>query len=178
MSGAGRALLMLEFERADRLLAALPALRGRGLVPLEAYTPFSVEGLAEALGHGPSRVRPVMLAAGLAGALAAFGLQAWSAGLAYPINSGGRPLFSWPAFVPVTFEFMVLCAALAGFLALLALCGLPRLNHRVFEVPDFTRASHDRFFLEVRLEAEPAERAALYAELAELGVAAVREPPR
>lgn len=178
MSGPQRPVLMLEFERADRLMAALPGLRARGLVPLEAYTPFSVEGLAEALGHPPSRVRPVMLAAAVAGALGAFGLQAWSAAVAYPFDVGGRPLFSWPAFVPVTFEFMVLCAALAGFLALLAFCGLPRLNHPVFELPDFTRASHDRFFLQVRLEAEPADRAALYSELAGLGVAAVREPPR
>ncbi len=139
--------LVLEFGSAAALVQAVPHLRRAGHRPVEAYSPCAVEGLAEALGHRPAPVRPVMLLAGLAGGALAFGMQAWSAVYDLPLDSGGRPLFSWPAFLPVTFELAVLCAAIAGFAALLTACGLPRLHHPLFDLPVMARVSADRFLL-------------------------------
>ena len=167
--------MMLEFAAAPALLQAVPRLRAAGHKPLEAFTPCPVPELAAVLEHPPSRVRPVMLAAALAGAVIAFGTQTWSAVVDLPLNSGGRPLFSWPAFLPVTFELAVLFAAIAGFLAFLTACGLPRLHHPLFDPPAMGRASADRFLLAV----EPAagKEAALRSLAAEAGAIVVHEVP-
>lgn len=93
----------------------------------------------------------IMLLAGIAGAGGGFFLQ-WYAARDYPLNVGGRPLNSWPAFVPITFELTVLTAALVGVLTLLCLAGLPRLHHPVFADPRFKRASQDRFFICIRAD--------------------------
>jgi ActD protein len=141
-----------EFGHAEALLEAVRATRNQGYRKLEAYTPFSVEGLPEALDLPPNRVALVTLLGGIVGGAGAFFLQWYSAVVDYPINSGGRPLNSWPAFIPAVFELAVLGAALAGFFGMLALNGLPRLRHPIFDTPDFHLASRNRFFLCVRSE--------------------------
>jgi hypothetical protein len=142
--------LMAEFASAERVVAAAHAARAAGYCKLEAYTPFSVDGLAEALALPPSRVPLIALVGGILGGCGAFFLQWYTAVIDYPINSGGRPLNSWPSFIPATFELAVLGAALATFGGMLALNGLPRLRHPTFDTPDFDLASRNRFFLCIR----------------------------
>jgi hypothetical protein len=141
--------VMGEFAEAEPLVAAAQALRREGFV-LEAYTPFSVDGLTEALALPHDRVPLLTLAGGALGAAGGYFLQWYSAVIDYPIDAGGRPLHSWPAFIPATFEMAVLGAALAAFFGFLALNRLPRLRHPVFDAPDFDLASRNRFFLCVR----------------------------
>jgi hypothetical protein len=150
--------LLAEFRDPETLRTALARLKECRHRALDAFTPYPVEGLAEQLAGGPSRIRYVMLAGGLLVAAFAFGLQWYSAVIAYPINSGGRPLNSWQVFWLVPFEVGIFAAALCGFVAFLWSCGLPRLHHRLFEVPGFERATQDRFFL--LAAAEPGNEAA------------------
>jgi hypothetical protein len=142
--------LLADFPSAEALLAAVRAARESGYRQLEAYTPFAVDGLAEALALRRTRVPLLALIGGVLGGVGAFALQWYSAVVNYPINSGGRPLNSWPAFIPATFELAVLGAALATFFGMLALNGLPRLRHPLFDVPEFDLASRNRFFLCIR----------------------------
>ena len=139
--------LMAEFAAPERLVAAAAAARARGYRAMDAYAPFPVEGLSEALGLPPSRMPLVILLGGAAGGLGGYGLQYWGMVASYPINTGGRPLNSWPAFIPVTFELTILCAALAAVFGLILLNGLPMPYHPVFNVPRFSLASRSRFFL-------------------------------
>jgi len=140
------AALMAEFDTADRLLEVARAAHAAGYAA-EAYAPFSIEGLAEALGVERSRIAPITFVAALAGGVLGYLMQWYSAVIDRPLNVGGRPLHSWPMFIPVAFELAVLCGALAALLAFIASAGLPRLRHPLFEVPAFTRATRDRFFL-------------------------------
>lgn len=142
--------LMAAFDTPEALIAAAHQLKNAGYRRVEAYTPFPVEGLNEALELPPNRVPLVMLLGGLAGGLGAFALQAWTAMAYWPLDVGGRPNFSWPAFVPITFELTILGAALAGFFGNLWLSGFPRPYHPVFNAPHFELASRNRFFLLVR----------------------------
>jgi hypothetical protein len=167
--------VIAEFATADALLAAVRHAREAGYQQLEGYAPFHVEGLAEALGLPPSRVPLVTLLGGLAGGIGAYFLQWYSAVIDFPIDVGGRPLHSWPMFVPTTFEVAVLGAALAAFVAVLVGGGLPRLNHPVFAVPDFHLAMRDRFFLCVRGEAPGFDADAAARVLRELEPIACRE---
>jgi hypothetical protein len=139
--------LLAEFATEVSFRAALGNLRAAGCVQLEAYTPYPVEP-----GVLPGAKTPmawIMLLAGATGASGGFFLQ-WFAARDYPLNVGGRPLASWPAFIPITFELTVLTAALTGVLAFFCLAGLPRLHHPVFSDPRFKRASQDRFFICLR----------------------------
>ncbi|TAH37483.1 MAG: DUF3341 domain-containing protein [Planctomycetota bacterium] len=138
---------MAEFDDPDALLAAARAARDAGYRRMEAYTPQPVHGLTEALGRRPTRLPWIVLGGGLAGAVAGFGLQYWINVVAYPLNIGGRPLNSWPAFIPPTFETTVLFSAGTAVVAMLALNKLPMPYHPVFNVKEFERASTDRFFL-------------------------------
>lgn len=142
--------LLAELSTADALLEAVRKAREQGYRQIEAYTPFSVEGLADALALPPTRVPLITLIGGIIGGAGAFFMQWYSAVVSYPINSGGRPLNSWPAFIPATFELAVLGAALAAFGGLLILNGLPQLRHPLFEVDEFHLASRNRFFLCIR----------------------------
>jgi hypothetical protein len=114
----------------------------------ESYSPFPIEGLSEAMGLKRNAVPLITLIGGLCGGLGAFALEYWVAVIAYPQNIGGRPLNSWPAFIPVTFELTVLGAALAAVFGMLALNGLPRPHHPLFNVKRFSRhVTSDRFYL-------------------------------
>jgi hypothetical protein len=139
--------LMAEFRSPETLVHAAAQARRQGFKRMDAYTPFPVEGLAEALGLGRTRVPLIVLIGGILGCLGGFFLQYWLAVVDYPLNVGGRPLNSWPAFIPVTFEMTILCGSLSAFLGVLALNGLPMPYHPVFNVERFGLASRDRFFL-------------------------------
>jgi hypothetical protein len=139
--------LLAEFEGPEELVTAAQAARAEGYRKLDAYTPFPVEGLAQALGFHRTGVSRVALLGGIVGCVGGFWLQYWCAAIDYPLNLGGRPLDSWPSFIPVTFELTVLGAAMAAVVGLFALNGLPMPYHPVFNVPRFALASRDRFFL-------------------------------
>jgi hypothetical protein len=139
--------VMGEFATPEELIHAVEKVREAGYRRLDAYAPFPVEGLSEALGLKRNLVPAITLLGGLAGGLGGFCFQYWVAAITYPMNIGGRPLNSWPAFIPVTFELTVLGAALSAVFGMLALNGLPQPHHPVFNVPRFTHASTDRFFL-------------------------------
>lgn len=139
--------LMAEFATADELLAAAAAVRGVGYTRIDAFAPFPLEGLTEAIGAPRSRLPVAVLVFGLLGAALGFAMQYFATVLHYPINVGGRPLNSWPAYIPVTFELGILLAALAAVIGMLGANGLPMPHHPVFNVSRFARASQDRFFL-------------------------------
>ncbi len=139
--------LMAEFDTAEIILAAARRAFEEGYRRMDAYTPLPVEGLAEALGFRRNRIPLIVLLGGLIGCFGGFSLQYWIAVNDYPINVGGRPLNSWPSFIPVTFELTVLVAALSALFGLLVLNKLPRPYHPVFNVPRFELASRNRFFL-------------------------------
>src|SRR6201988_3136985 len=143
--------LMGEFSTPEDLLAATKKAREAGYKHIEAYTPFPIEGLSDAVGFQGFRsnlVALLTLIGGLGGGLTGFGLQYWVAAITYPINIGGRPLNSWPAFIPVTFELTVLGASIAAVFGMLALNGLPQPYHPLFNVERFCKhATTDRFFL-------------------------------
>lgn len=143
---------MAEFSSADALLAAARRAREAGYRRIEAYSPFPVEGLAEAIDFGKTRVPLATLIGGIAGGVGGFLLQWYSAVISYPENIGGRPLDSWPEFIPVTFETTVLFAAFTAVIAMLAGNGLPRLRHPVFGARDFDLATRNRFFLCLRAD--------------------------
>jgi hypothetical protein len=141
--------LLAEFETPEALLEAARGLRESGFTRLSAFTPYPMEGLEEELGLRRSRIPVYVLLAALVGAGLAFLVQYWANGVSYPLDVGGRPLFSWPAFVPITFEMAVLAGAFAAVIGVLAGSGLPRLWHPLFQVEGFERATVDRFFLGV-----------------------------
>jgi Protein of unknown function (DUF3341) len=139
--------LMAEFTSPEALVAAAERAHREGYRRLDAYTPLPVEGLAEAIGFHKNRLPLLVLIGGIVGAASGFFLQYWFHVIDYPLIIGGRPLNSWPMFIPVTFELTVLFAALAAVLGLLALNGLPMPYHPVFNVERFELASRNRFFL-------------------------------
>ena len=144
--------LMAEFETPDELVEAAKKAREAGYRKMEGYTPFPVEGLAEAIGTPDTRLQYIVLIGGIIGAVAGFGLQYYVNVIDYPLNIGGRPFNSWPAFIPITFETTVLVAAFAAILGMLGLNGLPQPYHPVFNEPRFELASNDRFFLCIEAE--------------------------
>jgi hypothetical protein len=141
--------LLAEFGDQEALLDAARRVRVQGYSFVDAYTPYPVEGLAEELGFRTTRVPLVVLVGGILGACGGYFLQVWLNVLDYPINVGGRPLNSIPSWIIVTFELTILTAALFAVLGMLALNGLPRPHHPVFNVPEFALASTNRFFLAV-----------------------------
>jgi len=139
--------LMAEFDDPASLVAAAERAHHEGYRCMDAYSPFPIEELHEALGSHHTRLPLIVLLGGLFGCIGGYGLQWWVSVVAYPINVGGKPFHSWPAFIPVTFECTILGAALAAVLGMLALNGLPQPYHPVFNVPRFALASRNRFFL-------------------------------
>jgi hypothetical protein len=139
--------LMAEFEDPTSLVAATLKAHADGYRCMDAYSPFPIEELHEALGTHHTRLPLIVLIGGLVGGLGGYALQYWASAVAYPLNVGGKPLHSWPAFIPITFECTILVAALSAVLGMLALNGLPQPYHPVFNVPRFALASRNRFFL-------------------------------
>ena len=138
---------MAEFDDPDELLAATQRAYDEGYRQMDAYTPFPVHGLSEALGMRHTRLPVIVLIGGLAALIAGYGLQYWVNVIEYPYNIGGRPFHSWPAFLPVTFETTVLLASLSAVLGMLGLNGLPQPYHPVFNASRFELASRTHFFL-------------------------------
>ncbi|MBY0512565.1 MAG: DUF3341 domain-containing protein [Gemmataceae bacterium] len=141
--------LLAEFETADQLVAATRRAKAEGYNLMDTHTPYPVGETADALGFPKSEMGVVMFVGGLTGACAGFFMQYWTNAYGYSLIVGGRPYLSWPSYIPITFEMMVLTAALSGLFGLLAICGLPRLNHPLFNSTAFDRFSRDRFFLSV-----------------------------
>jgi hypothetical protein len=139
--------MMAEFTDPNELVAAAHRAYHEGYRCMDAYSPLPIEELHEAIGFHHTRLPLIVLIGGIVGGLSGYLLQFWSSTLAYPLNVGGRPLHSWPAFIPVTFECTILGAALAAVFGMLALNGLPQPYHPVFNVPRFALASRNRFFL-------------------------------
>jgi hypothetical protein len=139
--------LVAAFTTPEALVAATRQARHAGYRRMEAYTPFPVEGLAEALDFHQTHIPLVVLLGGIVGGLGGYLLQYWINVMHYPLNVGGRPLHSWPAFIPVTFELTILIAALAAVFGMLALNGLPMPYHPLFNVPRFASVTRDGFFL-------------------------------
>ena len=139
--------LMAEFHTAEEVIAAAHAVHEGGFRKVDAYSPYPVEELSEALHLHHSPLPKLVLGGGILGAIVGYGLQYWSAVIEYPMNIGGRPFHSWPAFIVPTFETTILFAAGTAVLGMLALNGLPEPYHPVFNVPGFVLASRDKFFL-------------------------------
>lgn len=139
--------VLAEFDRSEHLLEAVKAARAEGYTRLDAYTPYPIEDIQHALGHEKSLLPWLVLAGGILGGVGGFVLQYWVSAIAYPLNVGGRPLNSWPSFVPVSFECTILVAAMAAVFGMLALNGLPMPHHPVFNVRRFALASRNRYFL-------------------------------
>jgi hypothetical protein len=167
--------LMAEFDDPDALLNAAQRTYVEGYRALDAFTPYPVHGLSEAIGFRRTILPYVVLAGAIAGCVGGFLLQYWTSVVSYPINVGGRPLNSWPAFIPVTFETTILGAALSTVLGMLLLNGLPMPYHPVFNVPNFQLATRDRFFLLVQATDPKFDRAGTAQFLQTLGARDVAE---
>jgi len=139
--------LMAEFDEPAALVAAAQRAHENGYRCMDGYAPYPIEELHHALGSPTTRLPLVVLIGGLFGCVGGYVMQYWMSAVAYPLNIGGKPYHSWPAFIPVTFECTILAAALSAVLGMLALNGLPQPYHPVFNVPRFALASRNRFFL-------------------------------
>jgi hypothetical protein len=141
--------LMAEFDSAQELLDAAQRTHQAGYKKMDAYSPFPIEGLAEAIGFEKNSVALVVLICAIIGGLSAYALQYWVAVITYPTNIGGRPYHSWPSFIIVTFELTILFGGLSSAIGMIALNGLPMPYHPVFNVAEFAKASENKFFLVV-----------------------------
>ena len=146
MTGSRLVIVVLAAGREDLCAAARHA-RAHGYTRVEAYSPFAIEGLDDIVGADKGWIAPLTLLGGILGGAGTYFLQWYAAVVDYPIDIGGRPLHSWPAFIPATFEITILGAGLAAVVTMLAANGLPRLHHPLFEVEEFELASRNRFFL-------------------------------
>jgi hypothetical protein len=168
--------IMAEFEDPESLLHAANRARLEGYREMDAYAPMPVEGLAEAIGFRSNWVQRLVLVGGLCGAIGGFMLCWWITVVAYPHNVAGRPLNSWPAYVPITFELMVLIACLTAVVGMLMLNGLPQPYHPVFNVERFAaHASQDRFFLAIEAADPKFDRDRTRAFLQSLGAREVND---
>ena len=167
--------VMAEFEQPDQLLAAARRAYEQGYRKMDAYTPFPVEKLAEELGSHGTAVPAIVLTGGIIGGLGGYFMEWFATVIDYPINVGGRPLHSWPAYIPITFELTVLTASLCALVGMLALNRLPEPYHPVFNAPGFEHASQDRFFLCIEASDPKFERKAAREFLEGLGPVKVTE---
>ncbi len=169
----GRIALAAEVSSGEELERCVQILRDLGLSRFDAYTPYQVEGLQELLGVPRSRLAWIVFAAGMVGAGAAYLLQWWINVVDYPLNIGGRPYHSAPAFIPITFEMGVLFAASAALISAIVLGRMPSLWHPVFELEGFGSATDDRFWLAVGADDAALDRATATAALEAAGAVRV-----
>jgi hypothetical protein len=152
MSRPGLYGLMAEFDTAGGIVEAAKAVHAAGYRRVDAYTPYPMEEVLDALHLHKTHVPKVVLGGGIFGLLFGFGLQYYCSVISYPLNIGGRPIAAWPAWVVPSFETTVLFSALAAVFGTLALCGFPQPYHPVFNVPSFALASRDRFFIVIEAD--------------------------
>lgn len=170
MSERGAFGIIAVFGSADALARAAARLRGLGIESVDAYTPYPVEGLGATLRPGRLLLLPMLVVIGaIVGACWGYFVQYWGEAIDYPLNVGGRPYNSWPAFTVSAVEIMLLLAVTAGFFGLLVKCGLPLLYHPIFEAEAFERASCDRFVLCVEASDPKFEPALLHRMFEDLG---------
>jgi Protein of unknown function (DUF3341) len=139
--------LMAEFDHEEEIVAAAHRAYEAGYRRMDAYTPFPVEGLAEELGSHGTAMPAIVLTGGIIGGLSGYFMQWYATVVSYPLNVGVRPMHSWPAYIPITFEMTVLSAAICALVGMLALNRLPEPYHPVFNASGFEHATQDRFFL-------------------------------
>jgi hypothetical protein len=139
--------LMVEFDSAQALVDAAKKTHEAGYKKIDAYSPFPIEGLAEEIGMHFDEIPLTVLIGGIIGGCTGYLMQYWMSAVDYPLNIGGKPPHSWPAFIVITFEMTILFAGISAVLGMLAFNGLPMPYHPVFNVPRFAFASKDRFFL-------------------------------
>jgi hypothetical protein len=161
--------LLAEFNDQHALVDAAHRAHTAGYKKMDAYSPLPIEELHHAMGLPQTKLPALVLTGGIIGGLSGFALEVWVSMMAYPLNIGGKPLFSWPMFIPVTFECTILGAALTCVFGMLALNGLPQPYHPVFNVPRFALASRDRFFLLIEAIDEKFDLAETRAFLNSLG---------
>jgi len=167
--------LLAEYADEDALLEAAKHVRSLGYQRVEAYSPFPIHGLAQALGIRGVRLPRIVLIGGITGCVVALGMQWYSAVIDYPLNVGGRPYASWPSFMPIAFELTILFAGFAAVLGMFALNGLPQPYHPLFNVPEFAKASRAGFFLCVEARDAKFDLTATRTMLVELGAQGVFE---
>ncbi|HEU4873166.1 MAG TPA: DUF3341 domain-containing protein [Pyrinomonadaceae bacterium] len=141
--------VMGEFENPTDLVAAARKVYSLGYRRINGYSPYPIEELSEAIGFTHTSLPLIVFIGGVVGGLAGFFMQYWIEVIDYPLNVGGKPYNSWPAFIPITFEMTVLFAAFSAVLGMLVLNKLPQPYHPVFNVPNFAMATRDRFFLAI-----------------------------
>lgn len=169
--------LIAEFDTPTQIVVAARKAYAAGYRRMDAYSPFPVEGLSEAIGYHKDSVSLVCLVGALMGLATAYVLQYWINVIAYPLNVGGRPFHSWPSFIVVSFEMTVLFGGLAAAFGMLAMNGLPMPYHPVFNVPSFAFASEDKFFLCIEATDPKFDRATTYQFLYSLEPRAITEVP-
>jgi len=145
----GTYALVAEFASAEELLEAAEKTGAEGYRNTDAYTPFPVPGLSDALRFHDLRMPWLIFIGGLIGGFFGYTLQWYTATIDSPLNVGGKPFNSLPSFFPVTFECTILFASLTAFLCTFGLNGLPKPYHPIFNTPGFLRATKDRFFLAI-----------------------------
>jgi hypothetical protein len=149
---------MAEFATPTDIVQAARRAHEAGYRRMDAYSPFAIEELSEAIGFHHTRLPAIVLTGGVLGCIGGMAMQYWMNAVNYPLNVGGRPMFSWPSFIPITFECTVLAAAAAAVFGMLALNGLPMPYHPVFNVGRFAMASRDHFFLVIEATDEKFNR--------------------
>jgi hypothetical protein len=169
--------LMAEFDNSTDVVRAAERVHDEGYRQMDAYSPYPIEELSEAIGFRTNRMPLIVLIGGLLGCLGGAALCYWVSTTAYPLNIGGRPLNSWPAFIPVAYECTILLAALFAVFGMILSNGLPQPYHPVFNVPRFALASRDHFFLVVESSDPKFDPVATRAFLATLGAREVTEVP-
>lgn len=167
--------LMAEFDDPTKVVSAARRAHEAGYKRMDAYSPYPIEELWEAIDFKKNRLPLLVLIGGIVGCIGGFSLCYWASGIAYPLNIAGRPLNSWPAFIPVTFECTILLAGLTAVFGMLALNGLPQPYHPVFNVPSFEQASRNRFFLCIEARDEKFDEKSTREFLESLGPVQVTE---